>query len=46
MLARLDEARRPERLDMPGFQLHTPEGRPRRLLEHHRSRHLADHFPR
>ena len=26
MLARLDEARRPERLDMPGFQLHTLRG--------------------
>ena len=26
MLARLDEARRPERLDMPGFQLPTLRG--------------------
>jgi proteic killer suppression protein len=26
MLARLDEARRRERLDMPGFQLHTLRG--------------------
>ena len=26
MLARLDEARRPARLDTPGFQLHTLRG--------------------
>jgi proteic killer suppression protein len=45
MLARLDEAVRPEQLDIPGFRLHPLKGRACRLLEHHRSRQLADHLP-
>ena len=45
MLARLDQATEPRHLDLPGWRLHPPERRPRRLLEHHRQRQLADRFP-
>ena len=50
MLARLDVATRPEQLDLPGFRLHPLKvswqviGASPFLLEHHRSRQLADHL--
>jgi len=45
VLAQLDIATDPVDMDLPGFHLAPIDGQPGRVLERHRSRQLADHFP-
>ena len=45
ILARLDVAKTPEQMDLPGLKLHPPEGKTEGLLVSVGERKLADYFP-